>query len=233
VSGGTTILKMADLTKVRVRALVNETDIGKVRPGLPAQVTVDAFPDRPFIGTVEKIEPQATIQQSVTMFPVLISIDNIARLLMPGMNGEVSIEVERRENVLAIPNDAVRSMNEVAAVAPLLGLDPDSVRAELRNQGGGRNKDASRDRKDGGIRKRAPKAGPGSDFEVAVEPNGMESRISRCEGTSHALRIKRETNTNRGKADERQGGKPSGHRPPFAEDGDRKQAKPGGHATGQ
>jgi HlyD family secretion protein len=139
VSGGTTILKMADLTKVRVRALVNETDIGKVRPGLPAQVTVDAFPDRPFIGTVEKIEPQATIQQSVTMFPVLISIDNIARLLMPGMNGEVSIEVERRENVLAIPNDAVRSMNEVAAVAPLLGLDPDSVRAELRNQGGGRN----------------------------------------------------------------------------------------------
>jgi HlyD family secretion protein len=136
--GGTTILKMADLTKVRVRALVNETDIGKVRPGLAATVTVDAFPDRPFIGTVEKIEPQAVIQQSVTMFPVLISIDNQARLLMPGMNGEVSIEVERRENVLAIPNDAVRSTNEVAAVAPLLGLDPDSVQAMLRNQGGQR-----------------------------------------------------------------------------------------------
>ncbi len=135
--GGTTILKMADLSKVRVRALVNETDIGKVKPGQTATVTVDAFPDRPFIGTVEKIEPQATIQQSVTMFPVLISIDNQARLLMPGMNGEVSIEVERRENVLAIPNDAVRSMNEVAAVAPLLGLDPDSVRTELRNQGRG------------------------------------------------------------------------------------------------
>jgi HlyD family secretion protein len=136
--GGTTILKMADLTKVRVRALVNETDIGKVRPGLTATVTVDAFPDRPFIGTVDKIEPQATIQQSVTMFPVLISIDNQARLLMPGMNGEVSIEVERRENVLAVPNDAVRSPNEVASVAPLLGLDPDSVQAELRNQGGRR-----------------------------------------------------------------------------------------------
>jgi HlyD family secretion protein len=136
--GGTTILKMADLTKVRVRALVNETDIGKIRPGLSATVTVDAFPDRPFMGTVDKIEPQATIQQSVTMFPVLISIDNQARLLMPGMNGEVSVEVERRENVLAVPNDAVRSPNEVAAVAPLLGLDPDSVQAELRKQGGGR-----------------------------------------------------------------------------------------------
>jgi HlyD family secretion protein len=136
-NGGTTIVKMADLSKVRVRTLVNETDIGKIRPGLSATVTVDAFPDRPFIGTVEKIEPQATIQQSVTMFPVLVSIDNRARLLMPGMNGEVSIQVERRDNVLAVPNDAVRSMNEVVSVAGLLGLDPDSVRAELRNQGGG------------------------------------------------------------------------------------------------
>jgi len=136
--GGTTILKMADLTKVRVRALVNETDIGKVKPGQTGTVTVDAFPDRPFVGTVDKIEPQATIQQSVTMFPVLISIDNTSRLLMPGMNGEVSIEVERRDNVLAVPNDAVRSPNEVASVAPLLGLDPDSVRAMLRQQGGGR-----------------------------------------------------------------------------------------------
>ena len=123
---------MADLTKVRVRALVNETDIGKVRPGLTATVMVDAFPDRPFMGTVEKIEPQATVQQSVTMFPVLISIDNGQGLLMPGMNGEVSVQVERRENVLAVSNDAVRSMNEVISVATLLGLNPDSVRAQLQ-----------------------------------------------------------------------------------------------------
>jgi len=136
--GGTTILKMADLTKVRVRTLVNETDIGKVRAGLPATVTVDAFPDRPFTGIVEKIEPQATIQQAVTMFPVLVSIDNVSGLLMPGMNGEVSIEVERRDNALAVSNDAVRSPNEIVSVATLLGLDPDSVRAQLAAQGGGR-----------------------------------------------------------------------------------------------
>jgi hypothetical protein len=53
------------------------------------------------------------------------------------MNGQVSIEVQRRDNVLAIPNDAVRSPNEVASVAPLLGLDPDSVSATLKNQRGG------------------------------------------------------------------------------------------------
>jgi HlyD family secretion protein len=134
--GGTTILKMADLTKIRVRTLVNETDIGKVRAGLPATVTVDAFPDRPFAGTVEKIEPQATIQQSVTMFPVLVSIDNISGLLMPGMNGEVSIETERRDNAIAVSNDAVRSPNEATSVATLLGLNPDSVRAQLASQRG-------------------------------------------------------------------------------------------------
>jgi len=134
---GTTILKMADLTKVRVRALVNETDIGKVRSGLAASVTVDAYPDRPFQGVVEKIEPQATIQQSVTMFPVLISIDNRGGLLMPGMNGEVSIETDHRENVLSVSNDAVRSPNEVVSVATLLGLNPDSVRAQLASMGGG------------------------------------------------------------------------------------------------
>jgi HlyD family secretion protein len=132
--GGTTILKMADLTKVRVRTLVNETDIGKVRAGLPATVTVDAFPDRPFQGIVEKIEPQATIQQSVTMFPVLVSIDNRSGLLMPGMNGEVSIETERRDNVLTVSNDAVRSPNEIASVATLLGLNADSVRVQLASQ---------------------------------------------------------------------------------------------------
>ena len=134
--GGTTILKMADLTKVRVRTLVNETDIGNVRAGLPATVTVDAFPDRPFTGVVEKIEPQATIQQSVTMFPVLVSIDNVSGLLMPGMNGEVSIETQRRDNALAVSNDAVRSPNEASQVATLLGLNPDTVRAQLASQRG-------------------------------------------------------------------------------------------------
>ncbi len=155
--GGTTILKMADLTKVRVRTLVNETDIGKVRAGLPATVTVDAFPDRPFVGVVEKIEPQATIQQAVTMFPVLVSIDNMAGLLMPGMNGEVSIEVERRDNALSISNDAVRSPNEVVSVATMLGLNPDSVRAAMRGGSAGQNAGGAQGAPQGG-----PTASPAS-----------------------------------------------------------------------
>ena len=76
VSGGTTIIKMADLGVVRIRALFNESDIGNIHPGEPANVTVDAYPDRRFTGVVEKIEPQAVVQQNVTMFPVLVNLDN-------------------------------------------------------------------------------------------------------------------------------------------------------------
>lgn len=132
VGGGSTILKMANLQRVRARALVNETDIGQIVAGQEATVTVDAFPDRPFRGKVEKVEPQAVVQQNVTMFPVLISLTNEEGLLKPGMNGEAAVLVDRRTGVLAIPNDAVRSMREVQAVAPLLNLNPDSVSAQLR-----------------------------------------------------------------------------------------------------
>ncbi|HEX7941922.1 MAG TPA: efflux RND transporter periplasmic adaptor subunit, partial [Gemmatimonadaceae bacterium] len=140
--GGTTLLKMADLGQVRIRALFNETDIGQVKPGQTATVTVDAYPDRRFTGVVEKIEPQAVVQQNVTMFPVLVTLQNLEGLLKPGMNGETSVLVDQRNNVLAVPNDAVRNTREAAATAPMLGLDADSVRSAIQTQmaalGGGR-----------------------------------------------------------------------------------------------
>jgi len=132
--GGTTLIKMADLNQVRVRALVTEADIGAIQAGMTATVTVDAYPDRPFRGSVEKIEPQAVVQQSVTMFPVLVTISNLEGLLRPGMNGEVSILIDRRENVLAVPNDAIRNLRESATAASALGLNPDSVQAQIRAQ---------------------------------------------------------------------------------------------------
>ena len=132
--GGTTLLKMADLGSVRIRALFNETDIGQVQPGQSATVVVDAYPDRRFTGTVEKIEPQAVVQQNVTMFPVLVTLQNQEGLLKPGMNGETSVLVDQRTNVLAVPNDAVRNPREAAATAPMLGLNPDSVRASVTTQ---------------------------------------------------------------------------------------------------
>ena len=133
-TGGTTLLTMADLGKVRVRALFNETDIGQVRSGQTAAVAIDAFPDRRFQGVVEKIEPNATVQQNVTMFPVLVTLDNGEGLLKPGMNGEVSVLVDQVNDVIAVPNDALKNVREAAATGQMLGLNPDSVNAEVRSQ---------------------------------------------------------------------------------------------------
>lgn len=133
-SGGTTLMNMANLDRVRVRAMVNETDIGQVRVGLTARVTVDAYPNRPFIGEVEKVEPQAVVDQSVTMFPVLITLDNQESLLLPGMNGEVSVLVNRRENVLAVPVDAIRTMQDAVPTAMALGMSREAAEEAIRTQ---------------------------------------------------------------------------------------------------
>jgi HlyD family secretion protein len=137
VGGGTTLLTMADLGQVYDSTLVSESDIGNVKAGQAATVKVDAYPNRTFRGTVEKIAPQATVQQSVTMFPVLIRLDNRDGALMPGMNTDVSILVEQQDNVLAVPNDAVRSPRDAATAATALGLDPQKVQASLTSQRGG------------------------------------------------------------------------------------------------
>ncbi len=131
VGGGTVLLKMADLNLVQVRTLVDETDIGKIRAGLRATVRVDAYPNRPFEGEVLKIEPLAVTQQNVTMFPVLVRIQNRDGLLRPGMNSEVEIHVGRRDGVLAVPNGALRTQRDVASAAAVLGLSMDRVTEQL------------------------------------------------------------------------------------------------------
>ena len=123
VGGGTVILKMANLDTVQVSALVDETDVGKVRPGVPVTITVDAYPNRQFEGHVLKIEPQAQVSQNVTMFPVDVDILNPDHVLKPGMNTEVEIHTGQRQGVLAVPNAALRTPRDVASAASVLGLD--------------------------------------------------------------------------------------------------------------
>ncbi|HEX5759446.1 MAG TPA: efflux RND transporter periplasmic adaptor subunit [Thermoanaerobaculia bacterium] len=129
VSGGTTLFRMADLAAMQVRANVDEVDIGRIRSGQPAEVTVEAYPGRVFRGTVAKIEPQAVVEQNVTMFPVLVRLPNPEGLLRPGMNAEVSVEIARREDVVAVPNAAVVSPREARAAAEVLGVDEDAFGA--------------------------------------------------------------------------------------------------------
>jgi HlyD family secretion protein len=131
VAGGTVLLTMAALERVQVRTLVDETDIGKIHPGLTASVIVTAYPDRTFRGSVLKVEPESQIEQNVTMFPTLVGLDNPEGLLKPGMNCEVEIHVDRRDAVLAIPYAALRTPGDLGSAAEVLGLSPEQVRESL------------------------------------------------------------------------------------------------------
>ena len=131
VSGGAVRMRMANLDTVQVRSLVDETDIGKIHPGMPVIITVDAYPNRPFNGQVLKIEPQATVTQNVTMFPVLMRISNADDLLRPGMNAEVEVSIGQQRGVVAVPNAALRTSNDMASAAIVLGLDPAVVQEQL------------------------------------------------------------------------------------------------------
>jgi HlyD family secretion protein len=127
VSGGTTLFVMANLDEMQVRTLVDETDMGEIAAGLSSSVKVEAFPDRTFMGVVQKIEPQAVVQQNVTMFPVIVTLDNRGGLLKPGMNAEVAILVDQANDVLLVPNSAIVRTQDVGPAAMALGLDVESM----------------------------------------------------------------------------------------------------------
>jgi HlyD family secretion protein len=123
VSGGTALFVMANLDDMQVRTLVDETDMGDLEPGLSTSVRVEAYPDRTFRGVVDKIEPQAVVEQNVTMFPVIVSLDNRAGLLKPGMNAEVEIEIDEARGVVVVPNNAIVQTSDVGPAAMALGLE--------------------------------------------------------------------------------------------------------------
>ena len=131
VGGGTILLQMADLTNVQVRTLVDETDIGKIQPGMSTRVTVAAYPNQPFEGEVLKIEPQAIVEQNVTMFAVLIQIENRGGLLKPGMNAEVDIQIASRNSAAVIPTMALRADSDIPVAAMMLGMQEAQLRAAL------------------------------------------------------------------------------------------------------
>src|SRR5262245_11249115 len=128
VGGGTVILTMADLTRVRARVRVDETDIGKLAAGVPARIHVAAYPGREFEGAVEKVEPQAVVDQNVTLFAVLINVGNEDGLLKPGMNVDAVFDVAERDGVLTLPVMALRAARDIDTTAELLKQDPAAIR---------------------------------------------------------------------------------------------------------
>ncbi len=97
-----------DLTKMQVSADVSESDIGQCRIGQPVRFTVDAYPDQTFRGTISQIRLNATINQNVVTYPVIIEVANSDLALRPNMTANVVIDVATAHDVLRIPNAALR-----------------------------------------------------------------------------------------------------------------------------
>jgi HlyD family secretion protein len=98
----------ADLTKMEVLATVDESDVGRMRPGQPVTFQVDAYPNDRFNGTVSQVRLQPTTVQNVVTYATVITVPNPELKLKPGMTANVTIEVTRRNNVLRVANAATR-----------------------------------------------------------------------------------------------------------------------------
>ena len=139
VGGGTVLMTMADLSKVRVRALVDEIDVGRVSIGQVVSIKVAAYRDKEFFGTVAKIEPLAKIEQNVTTFPVLIDINNDDDLLLLGMNTDVVIEVLNKDVSISVPTMSLRTRKDIYSAALILDIPAETVDLFLLDKVQGEN----------------------------------------------------------------------------------------------
>ena len=128
VGGGTLLMTMADLNQVRVRAVVDEIDVGKISLDQEVTLRVSAFRDKKFTGTVSKVEPRGLDVQNVTTFPVLIEIENKENLLLLGMNTEVEIEILNEKASLAVPSGSLRTRKDISFVAALVGVSNEDIK---------------------------------------------------------------------------------------------------------
>ncbi|MDX2220118.1 MAG: efflux RND transporter periplasmic adaptor subunit [Burkholderiales bacterium] len=97
-----------DLENMQIDTSVAEADVGKLSAGMPIRFTTDAFPERDFVGKVRMVRLNPTIQQNVVTYNVIVDVTNDQGLLKPGMTAQVNIVVGERQDVIRIPNAALR-----------------------------------------------------------------------------------------------------------------------------
>jgi HlyD family secretion protein len=136
MSAPTLFVLAADLTKMQVVANLDESDVGRIRPGQRVTFRVDAYPAEDFGGTVSQVRLQPIVQQNVVTYATVIDVPNPQLKLKPGMTANVTVEVSRRDNAIRVPNAALRfrPSNDMFAA---LGQTPPSAAG-----GGGRGRGA-------------------------------------------------------------------------------------------
>jgi len=109
-----------NLSKMRIECSVNEADIGKVAEGQKVDFTVSAFPGEKFAGSLTQVRSSATVVQNVVTYTCIVDVDNPSLKLRPGMTATASIITASADNVLRVPNSALRFIpsNQGAGAAP-------------------------------------------------------------------------------------------------------------------
>lgn len=111
-NAGTVLFSIADVTKMIVKAGVNEVDIGKIRVGMPVKVTLDAYPKISFAGRIDRIAPAVRLEDKVRLFDVEIRLDAQGRELRSGMTANIEMTGEKKEKVLTVPVESVFQRDE-------------------------------------------------------------------------------------------------------------------------
>ncbi|MGZ3456638.1 MAG: efflux RND transporter periplasmic adaptor subunit [Polyangiales bacterium] len=97
-----------DLTRMRVKAAVDEADVGRVRAGAEAFFTVEAYPERKFPSSVQSLGNDPKNSSNVVTYQALLAVDNSEKLLRPGMTCNATIIADTKKDVLVVPNAALR-----------------------------------------------------------------------------------------------------------------------------
>ncbi|HXG58520.1 MAG TPA: efflux RND transporter periplasmic adaptor subunit [Thermoanaerobaculia bacterium] len=141
-NGGTVLFTVADVSRMIVKAGVNEVDIGKIRAGMPVKVTLDAYPKVAFQGRIDRIAPAVRLDEKVRVFDVEVRLDSQGRELRSGMTANIEVSGEKKEKVLTVPVESVFQRDEGEVVFVKKNVDPKALAARAKKQ------DAQADDKD-------------------------------------------------------------------------------------
>jgi HlyD family secretion protein len=108
MSAPTLFIIAADLTKMQVNASIDESDVGRIRPGQTVTFRVDAYPGQQFDGEVGQVRLQPKVVQNVTTYETIINVPNPELKLKPGMTANLRVQIARRDDVIRVPNAALR-----------------------------------------------------------------------------------------------------------------------------
>ena len=123
-----------DLSKMQVQASIDEADIGQVKEGQEVTFSVDAYPEDKFTGSVQQIRIQPVIVSNVVNYIVIIDVPNPDLKLMPGMTANITINVNKAENVLKVPVKALSFRPPDFYLNTLMSQLPDSTKDRINTR---------------------------------------------------------------------------------------------------